>query len=57
MRLSALSPAFPIDASRANGDLGLNNIVAGTGWVSIGVEEREYSILLVFLSEEEKPRR
>ena len=56
MGLRALTVALAIDTARAYSYLRLNNIIAGTGRVSIGIPESQYPVLLVLLRQKDVPR-
>src|SRR5690554_1145022 len=53
MGLGALQPALAIDAARADGCLGLDDVPAGPQRVALGIEQRQHPLFLVRMHDKE----
>src|SRR5882762_3545458 len=51
LRLTAVHVALAEDSARADGDLGLNDVVAGAQRIVFGIEEHEHALALVLVNE------
>ena len=49
--LRAVGPAFAKQSPGADGDLGLDDVVAGPQRIAVRVEQREHALLLIVLHE------